>query len=406
MSYIGRAVLTPADAEKLIAQHLKPLPVESLPLAQCAGAILRENVFAERDQPPFDRVSMDGIAVDSGAVLAGAKRLRIQATQMAGEPPLALGSRESCIEVMTGAVLPAGCDAVIPVEHLEVEGGTAVLTAKATARPWQNVHRRANDRAAGAQLLASGMRLNAPEVAIAASAGLARVQVSAQPSIAVISTGNELIEPGQPILPHQIRRSNSYGIVAALRRQGFQRVADDHIPDDLDSLKARLGFHLDTHDTLVLSGGVSMGKLDLVPRALEELGVRRVFHKVEQRPGRPLWFGVSRTGVAVFALPGNPVSTLACLARYVVPALFGAMGHAAPPTEMLALAAAVPVRFPLAYFLPVQVEVDDAARAWAVPRPTNGSGDFTSLAGTAGLIELPPGPASHPKGFVTRLYRW
>ena len=399
-------MLTPADAERLIAQHLPPLPVESLPLAQCAGAILRENVYAERDQPPFDRVSMDGIAVDSRAVLSGSRRLRIQSTQMAGEAPHTLSSPDACIEVMTGAVLPNGCDAVIQVEHVELDAGAAVLTAKASVEPGQNTHRRASDTRKGDQLLTTGSRLGAPEVAIVASAGLARAQVSAQPRIVVISTGNELVEPGEPILAHQIRRSNSYGLTAALRRQGFERVADDHIPDDLESLRARLETHLDTHDTLILSGGVSMGKLDLVPRALDELGVRRVFHRVEQRPGKPLWFGVSPKGTAVFALPGNPVSTLVCLARYVVPALFGARGLARPGTERLALAEPVSVKFPLSVFLPVHVELDEAARGWARPRPTNGSGDFTSLAGTAGFVELPPGPGSWERGFVTRLYRW
>lgn len=406
MAYIARAVLTPADAEKLIAQHLAAQPAESLPLAQCAGAVLRENIYAERDQPPFDRVTMDGIAVDSAAVKAGVKRLRVQATQMAGEPPLELTASDACIEVMTGAVLPARCDAVIPVERIEVMQGFAHLSNEATAAPWQNVHRRASDTRQGTLLLASGTRFGAPEVAIAASAGMARVRVSAQPAIAVISTGNELVEPGEPVLPHQIRRSNSYGIAAALRRQGFLRVADDHVPDETQAMRERLQFHLETHDVLILSGGVSMGKLDLVPRVLDELGVRQVFHRVEQRPGKPLWFGVSSRRAAVFALPGNPVSTLVCVARYVVPALFEAMGRTTASPEKLALGDAVDVRFPLAYFLPVSVEPDEWARPWAMPRPTNGSGDFTSLGGTDGFVELPPGPNAYPRGFVTRLYRW
>lgn len=399
-------MLTPADAEKLIAQHSPAFPVESLPLAQCAGAILRENIYAERDQPPFDRVSMDGIAIDSAAVSAGAKRLRIQATQMAGSPPMTLAERDACIEVMTGAVLPAGCDAVIQVEHLEVRDGFATLTAKASATPWQNVHRRASDTKRGEQLLASGVRLGAPEVAIAASAGLAHVKVSTQPAIAVISTGDELIEPGEPILEHQIRRSNSYGIATALRRQGFAHVADDHINDDLSALHERIAFHLDTHDVLILSGGVSMGKLDLVPRALADLGVREVFHRIEQRPGKPMWFGVSPRGALVFALPGNPVSTLVCLSRYVVPALFNAMGATLIPPERVALAEDFEVRVPLAVFLPVQIQFDAQARACAIPRKTNGSGDFTSLACTSGFIELPPGPGTQSKGFISKLYRW
>jgi molybdopterin molybdotransferase len=400
-------VLTPAQADKLIGQHLQCLPIESLPLAQCAGAVLRENIYAERDAPPFDRVAMDGIALDSSALSGGLRRLHIQATQAAGEPPLVLNSRTACIEVMTGAVIPTGCDSVVPVEEIVVRDGDAELTDGVAVEPWQNVHRRGTDTRQGALLVTSGARLRAPEIAIAASAGMARIRVSSQPMLAVISTGNELIEPGEPILPHQVRRSNAYAIVTALRQHGFQRVADDHINDDLIELKDRLKFHLETHDVLVLSGGVSMGKFDLVPKALDELGVRPIFHKVAQRPGKPLWFGVASSGAAVFALPGNPVSTFVCLTRYVLPALFASLGQSPAPTpERMALSAPVTVNPPLTFFLPVRVEVDDWGRAWAMPQPTNGSGDFTALAGTDGFVELPPGPNTYPKGFVTRLHRW
>ena len=400
-------MLTPAQAEELIGRHLQCLPIESLPLAQCAGAVLRENIYAERDAPPFDRVAMDGIAVDSSGLSTGERKLRIQATQAAGDSPLVLDSRASCIEVMTGAVLPNGCDSVVAVEELTIQDGHAELAPGVSVVPGQNVHRRGSDSRQGALLVSTGVRLRAPEIAIAAAAGMPRIRVSSQPMLAVISTGNELIEPGEPVLPHQIRRSNAYAIVTELRSQGFQRVADDHITDDLAELKRRLKFHLETHDVLVLSGGVSMGKFDLVPQALDELGVRTVFHKVAQRPGKPFWFGVASSGAAVFALPGNPVSTLLCLRRYVVPALFASLGQApmAQP-EKIALAAAVTVTPTLTFFMPVRVELDDWGRPWAVPQPTNGSGDFTALAGSDGFVELPPGPNTYAKGFITRLHRW
>jgi len=399
-------VLTPAEAEKLIGERLACLPIESLPLAQCAGAVLRENIYAERDQPPFDRVAMDGVALQSDAVKAGHRRYRIQAVQAAGDPALTLASRTACIEVMTGAILPVDCDAVVPAEQIVSREGEIELGADVQVERWQNVHRRGSDSRQGALLLSTGTRLSAPEVAIAASAGMARVRVSSQPMVVVISTGNELIEPGEPILPHQVRRSNVYAVVSGLRRQGFQRVADDHVQDDAEALRTRLKFHLDTHDVLILSGGVSMGRFDLVPSVLKELGVEVVFHKVAQRPGKPLWFGMAPSGAAVFALPGNPVSTLVCLARYVVPALFASMGQTPRPPEKIALSAPVNVGSATALFMPVRVEIDDWGRAWAVPCPTNGSGDFVALAGTDGFVELPPGPNVYPKGFVTRLYRW
>jgi len=399
-------VLTPAEADVLIGQTLQCLPIESLPLAQCAGAVLRENIYAERDQPPFDRVAMDGVALASPAAAGAGRSFPIQATQAAGDPPLTLAAPQNCIEVMTGAVLPGGCDCVVPVEEVTLVQGQAQLSARARAEPWRNVHRRGSDTRQGALLVTAGVKLRAPEIAIAASAGMARIRVSSQPMLAVISTGNELVEPGEPVLAYQIRRSNAYAIVSALREHGFQRVADDHIPDDAQQLRARLRFHLETHDVLVLSGGVSMGRFDLVPKALEELGVRTIFHKVAQRPGKPLWFGAAPSGAAVFGLPGNPVSTLVCFTRYVLPALLGSLGHSALAAERIALGAPVTVTPPLTHFLPVRLEQDDWGRAWAMPAPTNGSGDFTALAGTEGFVELPPGPNTYPKGHVTRFYRW
>ena len=400
-------MLTPADAERLIEQILSCLPIESLPLWQCAGAILRENIYGERDQPPFDQVAMDGIAVNAAAVNAArALRLRIAGLQAAGDPPRALSDPTSCIEIMTGAMLPTGCDAVIPVEQISVLAGNAQLTTGAPIEPWQNIHRRGTDSRQGALLLSAGSQLGAPEIAVAAGAGMPRLRASSQPTIVVISTGNELIEPGETIQPYQVRRSNAYGVAASLRRHGFQRIADDHVIDERARLLDRLRFHLDTHDVLIMSGGVSMGQLDLVPEVLTALGVRQVFHRIAQRPGKPMWFGLSTRGSAVFALPGNPVSTLVCLARYVIPALFAAMGRTARSAARIALAAPVEVKTPLAFFLPVKIDTDDWARPWAVPCPTHGSGDFTALSGTDGFVELPPGPCEYPKGFVTRWYPW
>jgi molybdopterin molybdotransferase len=397
-------MLTPAQAETLIEQHLVCLPIESLPLTQAAGAVLRENIYAERDQPPFDRVAMDGIALSSTAA-DNAGRLRIAGSQAAGDPPQTLGDPAACIEIMTGAMLPRGCDAVVPVEQVQRAGEYAEIGRKAV-RPWQNVHRRGSDCRQGSLLLATGTRLSAPEVAIAAGAGMARLRVSAQPMIVVISTGNELVEPGEVIEPHQVRRSNAYGITASLRQHGFTRVADDHVRDDEVELTGRLGFHLRTHDVLILSGGVSMGRMDLVPKVLEQLGVTLVFHHVAQRPGKPMWFGVSQSGPAVFALPGNPVSTLVCLSRYVLPALRAAMGETPSEPPRISLTEPVEVKAPLAFYMPVKLRTDDWGRTSAEPCPTNGSGDFTALAGTQGFVELPPGPNTFPKGFVARFYRW
>src|SRR5690348_13386120 len=205
---------------------------------------------------------MDGIALQSEAARGGARRFPIQATQAAGDPALTLGAKSSCLEVMTGAVLPLECDAVVPFEDISISGGVAELAAGIEVEAWQNIHRKGTDSRQGALLLTTGTRLSAPDVAIVASAGMARVRVSSQPMVVVISTGNELVEPGESILTHQVRRSNVYGVAAILQRQGFHRVAEDHVRDDTDELKHRLKLHLDTHDVVILSGGVSMGKFD------------------------------------------------------------------------------------------------------------------------------------------------
>jgi len=399
-------LITPRLAEEAINSRLTCLPIESLPLTQCVGGTLRENIYAERDAPPYDRVSMDGIAVNSEQLLRGLRRFRIQATQAAGSPALKLAPGENAIEVMTGSVLPVAADCVIPVEQYDIVDGVVSLKSAVAATPYHNVHRRGSDSRQGALLLKSGTLLRAPEIAVAASAGMARVRVSSQPAVMIVSTGDELVEPGDPIADYQVRRSNAYACAATLRKRGFARVGDDHLLDDEDILSERLALHLTTHEVVILSGGVSMGKFDLVPKVLVQLGVQEVFHNVAQRPGRPMWFGIGPQGQSVFGLPGNPVSTLICLIRYVIPAIAEAMGTSRLAPERLALASPVTFQPPLAYFLPVAIEHDDCGRPWVNPRPPNGSGDFLSLAGSDGFVELPPGPNTYPKGFVSNVYRW
>jgi molybdopterin molybdotransferase len=399
-------MLTPAEADAAIAAHLAQFPEELLSLPACAGRILRQDIHAERDAPPFDRVAMDGIAIAIAAFRRGRREFRVAAMQAAGQAPVSLEFPDDCIEVMTGATLPPGCDTVVPVERISVAAGVATIEAAYVPDPWMHVHRRAADARAGDRLLAAGMRLGGPELAIAASAGQSMLKIARLPRIAVISTGDELVEPGLPVLNHQVRRSNSYGLAAALRLAGFPPATDLHLPDQRPLLIDRLAQEIERHEVLVLSGGVSAGRFDHVPAVLAEIGVRRVFHQVSQRPGRPLWFGVNDRGVMVFALPGNPVSVLVCLARYVTPALLAAAGARATARQYVALGRAYEFRAPLTCFLPVLLEYDPDGRTMAVPRPTGGSGDFISLAGTDGFVELPQGPASHPAGLVIPFYRW
>lgn len=399
-------MLDPAAAEAAIRAHLRPLPTESRELAELHGAVLREPLLAPRDQPPFHRVTMDGIAFASTEFLAGQRCFRIAGTQAAGSAPLQLAGQSDCFEVMTGAVLPQGCDCVVPVERLTVTDGTATVTDDVKVGPWLNVHTRGLDLKRGDLLLPAGARIGPTEIALAATAGLSSVRVSRDPRIAVISTGNELVEPGQAVADWQIYRSNAYAVLSALRGRGYTHLSNDHLPDDLDTLRNRLAAHLDEQDVLILSGGVSMGRFDYVPQVLNELGVRVVFHNVAQRPGKPMWFGVSDAGKAVFALPGNPVSTVACLARYVYGGLDVLTGTSTRAPARVALAADYEVKPALAVFLPVELSSDEGARQLAQPRPTQGSGDYISLRGTDGFVQTPPGPQRLKRGTLIPFYAW
>ena len=398
-------MLTPAAAAELVAASLALLPVDACPLAAAGGRVLREDLLAERDQPPFDRVAMDGIAIASEAWQAGRREYRVTGTVAAGAPPMALAGPTTCLEVMTGAVLPPGADAVIPYEWLTLAGGQATAGDGHALAAWANVHRRGVDAPAGARVLGTGTRLRAPELAIAAACGRPALKVSREPRIAVVSSGDELVAPGAALAPWQIRRSNVYGIAAALQAHGWQRLSDDHVGDDPQAIRATLARLLAQSDVLVLSGGVSAGRFDHIPEVLGTLGVRCVVHKVAQRPGKPLWFGVGADGQAVFALPGNPVSTLVCLYRYVLPALERLAGARPAPAPLVPLAVACDERHGLTAFLPVDRAPAAAHPGAVAPRPTHGSGDFTALAGTAGFVELAPQRSWEP-GDPAPLYTW
>jgi len=398
--------ITPAAADSAIRGELRLLEIETVPIGHCTGRTLREDVYPERDNPPFDRVCMDGIAVSSAALSRGVRTFAIESLQPAGAPPVKLRDAHGAIEVMTGAIVPEGTDCIIPLEEYDLVAGTAALKPVAKGTPYRNIQRRGEDSQPGVAMLRTGTRLGAPEVAVVASAGLATVAVSREPGFMVVSTGDELIEPGQPISDYQVRRSNAYAIAAALRGRGFRDIGNDHILDNEVMLTERLTVHLQQRDILILSGGVSKGKFDLVPKVLKQLGVREVFYQVAQRPGMPMWFGVGPKRQLVFGLPGNPVATLVCLIRYVIPAALHSMGARERQLEQMTLASAVKRGRPMTFYLPVSLILDGAGRPAAEPHPTNGPGDFLALTRTDGFLELPPQPDGFPAGFVAPLRRW
>ena len=395
-----------AEAESLILERMPAWPPRAVAIGDSISRVLAETVRAERDQPPFDRVTMDGIAISHDDWAAGRRRFRVTGTQAAGTAALELGKRGDCIRVMTGAPCPDGADTVIPVERLEVSGDDVTVAADAVVATLQFVHRRGSDRRAGDVLLEPGVRLGPAEIAVLASAGKARVEVAGRPRVAAVSTGDELVGVDEPLEPFQIRSCNDFAIEASLRRMDLAEVTRARLKDDPEAMLAAIRRLHESHDVLVLSGGVSMGQFDFVPAVLESLGAEIVFHRINQKPGRPMWFGLSSGGKPVFALPGNPVSTLVCTTRYVLPALRRAAGLDDAPPERVRLAGDVAAPASMTYFLPVKLSSSDEGVAVAEPRPTNTSGDFVSLAYTDGFVELPPGPRVHAAGTVARLFRW
>jgi molybdopterin molybdotransferase len=398
--------ITVEEATRLIREHMPRWGAVRVPIAAAAGAVLRESVTAERDQPPFDRVTMDGIAIASRALATGRRAFRIAGTQGAGAAALAVADPDHCIEVMTGSVLPQGTDTVVPVERIDRANGLAALEDGYAPSAGQCVHRRGSDHRQGDVLLEPGTVIGPPEMAVLTVGGRGDVAVTQAPRIAVISTGDELVPPGADIAPFQVRSSNDLAIEAALRRRGFDRLTRTLLRDDPAALREAIGRLHEASDILVLSGGVSMGEFDYVPATLAALGVEVIFHKVTQRPGLPMWFGRDRGDKVVFALPGNPVSSLVCLVRYVLPALRLALGAAPEPARHARLDSAVTFTPDLTWFLPVALEWSGSGALSAQPRPTNTSGDFVALAGTSGFIELPRGHDEFPAGFAARYFEW
>lgn len=398
-------MLTTGEAREKILSAIPRLAAETAALGDASGRVLREVVRAERDQPPFDRVMMDGIAIAFADFDSGKRQFPIQATQSAGDEALEL-QPERCIEIMTGASLPLSADCIIPVERIAVADNVATVAVDYTAKPRQFIHARASDHAAGTELLTPGKAISPLDIAIIASCGLTEVTVSRRPVIRVISTGNELVPAGTPIAPHQVRLSNGPAIQSMLSTHGFPDCGHDHLVDEPALMRERIGEHLDAADVLILSGGVSMGKADYVPAVLAELGVEVLFHKVSQRPGKPMWFGVGPEGQAVFALPGNPVSALVCCRQYVIPALATASSMTADAPEFASLA--VDIRFTpdLTCFQPVRLLSNAAGQVLAMPVKTNTSGDFTALSATDGYVELVKGQDDFPAGAPVFVHRW
>jgi molybdopterin molybdotransferase len=401
-------MLTPADAEKLIFDNVAPFHREDCPIASAHRRVLRNEIVADRDLPPFNRVTMDGYALRAASLAAGIRAFRVEGVQAAGMRAFKLGdAADVCLEVMTGALVPDGADCIVPYEETEREGVVITVSAAAAEFPAGNaIHARGSDHVAGKLIVRPGTRLTGREIAVAAACGYGTLVVSQIPKIAVVSTGDELVEVESAVAPHQIRRSNDQALRAALIMEGYGNVSRFHLRDVRHEIEHLLWHIIAEFDVVVVCGGVSKGKFDYLPTELERQGVKMVFHGVAQRPGKPLWFGVTARQTPVFALPGNPVSSFTCLHRYVLPALAHASGALPEARRPVALAAPVTFNANMAYFLPVKLSSGPRAELLATGEPGNTSGDFAGLLDTDGFVELAPEPTEFPVGTLVPFWKW
>lgn len=387
------------EADQILQKHLFLSEKTTVGIDDAFGRILAEDLCADRDQPPFNRVTMDGIAIRFADYETGIRTFKLQAQQFAGEQQLTLNSEVGfCIETATGASLPLEADTVIPYEWLRAEDDQFTL-GDFTLALGKNIHRRGSDLKAGEVVIKAGSLLGSAELAAAASFGHITLPVYSQPRIAIISTGDELVDEGETPLPHQIRRSNTRAI-ASLLMQHFE-VDVYHIEDDVKQLTNSVSKLMANYDVLVFSGGVSKGKRDFLPAILEDLSVKKHFHKVRQRPGKPLFFGSNET-VSVFGLPGNPVSAFMCTVRYVLPWLLKSTNVKTRPASAV-ITADHHFEPELTLFLPVKTSVIDGQLV-ATPVRGNGSGDFTQLIGADGFIELHEETTTFNKGEAHPFY--
>ena len=377
-------LISVTQAENIIRQHLTTAAVEIVPLSKAQGRYLRKDILADRPLPPFDRVMMDGIAIAHASFASGNNRFLITGTQAAGTPALTLENADSCIEVMTGCVLPHGCNCIIPIEHIDLSENTASLHSDASPQAKQHIHSAGSDTAAGEILLSSGQVLNAAELAVAASCGATHLKVSALPRILIITTGDELVAPEITPLPHQIRRSHATALEALITGMKLGKVDNIHIADDPLALKETITEALPAHDILIFTGGISKGKYDYVAPVLTELLGSPHFHGIAQRPGKPMAFWKNPNSPLVFAHPGNPVSVMACAARYLIPSLVEILSGRSPNPQQLPATGSFHCPSHFTGLVPCRI---NNGRIQLVP-PSN-SGNFLALAATDGIAQLP-----------------
>ena len=381
-----------ASAQAIVLEHCRALPSEDLPIDEALGLTLAEQLTAAADVPSMANSAMDGFAAQAGD---SGRELKVIGESRAGHPSkLTVGPGEA-MRISTGAAMPAGANAVAPIEVVDDAGDTVTLLE--VLADGQNVRGAGEDLKAGAEVLADGRELGPAELGIAVAAGRAAVSVIRRPRVAVIATGDELREPGAKLEPGELHDSNLTTLQAMARAAGAEIVLARQVGDDPQLTRDSFEEALQSADVVVCSGGVSVGPHDHVKGALSELGVEEHFWRVALRPGRPTWFG-SREERLVFGLPGNPVSVMVTFLLFVAPALRAIQRRA--PQQGLAASLGEPIKRHPDRDECVRVRLDDGQAFATGPQ---GSHILSSMALADALAVIPRGDGELPAGSAIQL---
>jgi molybdopterin molybdotransferase len=384
-------MLSVAEARSQVLSRCQPLPPEKMTHSAALGRVLAESVASDLDMPPFDKALMDGYAVRGADVASPPATLEVIEEITAGMTPARAVGPGQASRIMTGAPIPEGADTVVVVEQTRMLDDGRVRIDGPVVKPGANVLKRGREMRQGEMVLCAGTVLRPQEIGVLATLGRAEALVTPPPRLSVIATGDELVEP--PIVPGpgQIRNSNAPMLVAQATRAGATARSLGIARDRVESLRPLIHEGLDTSDVVILSGGVSAGKLDLVPGVLRELGVEPHFHKVRLKPGKPLFFGTCGRKL-VFGLPGNPVSSFVCFELFIRPAVRRLAGRA--DLDLPAVRATLAADFAYSTDRPTYhpARLDLGASEWRVaPVPWFGSADLRAFLAATGLLVLPAG---------------
>jgi molybdopterin molybdotransferase len=377
------------EAQQFINGYSRNFGWEEVDIDNAFNRTLAEDIYADRDYPPFNRSAMDGYALKSEDLNDKMiNEFEVIENLFAGNISNQKIQNGQCIKIMTGAPVPSTADAVIRVEDTTNNSQKTIFKLTAI-KPWQNISKRGEDVLQNEILVVKNQIINATIIGVLAVTGRSKIKVCKLPSVAIVSTGNEVININSPVKPYQIRDSNSHVLKAFLRQYHIDDIETSLLPDEKEELKRGIGKLLHK-DILILSGGVSKGDVDYIPEVLTSLGVKEIFHRVQIKPGSPLWFGIAETGAAVFALPGNPFSVQVAFKVFIEPYLRECFGLKQKTGLFVALLYPKNKNTKLDEFFPCRLISKNNTNC-LLPITFNGSGDITATCHSDGIARHPSG---------------